>query len=304
MKYFKYIEIAGLRIRVWSKSTPSPDEKKTADRYAGFIKEDSLGKVDINLEVVATKKKLSAIKSRKIIFEVKRNIENHDWLLAEGKNKYILYTRLGEPCSTSLAKDYSRARMLVGVTKNASSWKMSQLIYGPLQLMLMNYLAKHRLGVLVHSSGVNYKGKGFLFVAQTRFGKSTTARFWSKRKGAVVLNDDRIVLRRTKKGLCIFGTPWHGDFSDYLDTISGSAPLKRLFFIYHLKANRLKPLNAREAFNRFFPNTFPIFWDKKDVRFTFDFLCEVIKKVPAFSLGFVNDASVVDYVLQHEKNDP
>jgi hypothetical protein len=111
-----------------------------------------------------------------------------------------------------------------------------------------------------------------------------------------VLNDDRIVVRRVGKELYMFGTPWHGDFSDYYETIASSAPLRKLFFIYHCSSNRVLPLKAIEAFQHFFPNTFPVFWDRGSMDFTADFLCEVLNHVPAFSLGFVKEQSAVEHV--------
>ena len=301
MNFQRYVEIAGVKIRVLSKDKPFEEEKTTSRRFASFVKKGMPKKIDIDSEIKAVSK-LPGLKGKKILFKVKRNPQNYDWMLSKRKGKFILDARMGETYTAIFNKDFSIGKIYIKIAKNASSWKMSQLIYGPLQIVLMNYLAKYKLGVLIHSSGINYKGKGFLFVAQTRFGKSTSARLWSKRKGVVILNDDRIILKKTKKGIYLFGTPWHGDFSDYVDTISSSVPLKRLFFIYHLKKNLLKPLNSREAFNRFFPNTFPIFWDKEDMLFTIDFLYEVIGKIPAFSLGFINDDRVIDYVLNHERN--
>lgn len=301
MNFQRYVEIASVKIRVRSGDKPFEEEKTTSRRFASFIKKGMFKIFDIDLEIKAVDE-LPSLRGGKILFKVKRNPDNHDWMISRRNGKFILDARMGETYTAVFNEDFSIGKIYIKIAKNASSWKISQLIYGPLQIMLMNYLAKHKLGVLVHSSGVNYKGKGFLFVAQTRFGKSTSARLWSKRKGAVILNDDRIIVRKTKRGMYLFGTPWHGDFSNYVDTISSSVPFKRLFFIYHLKKNLLKPVNSREAFNRFFPNTFPVFWNKKDMQFTIDFLYEVIGKIPAFSLGFINDDRVIDCILNHERN--
>lgn len=298
------LEIAGVKIRVNSQEPLITEEISTFRKQNTFIHPDTKNsnvkvEIDLTVEVV---KEMPPPEIKEVLFKVKRGEEKCDWLLYKQGGSLVLEAETSEIYRAVFNQDYTKGTILLKEKEDTAGWKLSQLIYGPLQIMLMNYLAKHKLGVLVHSAGVSYKGEGLLFVAKTQTGKSTSARLWSKRKDVVVLNDDRIVVRKTKSGLRIFGTPWHGDFSDYVDTISSSALLKRLFFIYQLKENLLEPIKAREAFNRFFPNTFPVFWDKADMQFTIDFLHAVIKEIPCFSLGFVNDDRVVDYVINHERS--
>ena len=238
-----------------------------------------------------------------ISVEVRRNKRKVDWVISKKNKEFIIEGRMGENYTSFFNEDFTKGKIYIKDSKNVSGWKISQLIYGPMQVILIHYLAKHKLGVLTHSAGINYKGDGLLFVGPTRAGKSTLARLWHKKEGIVILNDDRIIIRKAGNGVYIFGTPWHGDFSDYVDTISRFAPLKKLFFIYHQKENKVLPLNLKDAFNRFFPNTFPVFWDKESMDFTVGFLYEVLNKVPAFSLGFVNDESVVaECVGNNERN--
>lgn len=316
MKNELFLEIAGIKIKVRSQEQPVVEDEKTSRRYKSFLKKKTTA-VDIELEVDSVKE-LPGFKDKKVLFEVvrddirpalKKNLPPpikkekktaFDWRISENKQGHILESRQGEVYASIFNQDFTRGKIYLQEKENSPGWKISNLVYGPLQILLMHYLAKHKSGILIHSVGVNHNGEGFLFVGKTRAGKSTSGRLWHKRSDTVILNDDRIIVRKIGGKLIMFGTPWHGDFSDYIDTIASSAPLKRLFFIYHHPENLLLPIKAREAFNRFFPNTFPVFWDKEIMSFTVDFLHDILQKIPAFSLGFVNDDRVVDCVRNHK----
>src|SRR5580704_817830 len=86
----------------------------------------------------------------------------------------------------------------------------------PLEYPLDELLWIHRLslgeGVEVHGCGVIAPdGRGLLLTGHSGAGKSTSSRLWSRHDGARVLSDDRIILRRERGRIWMYGTPWHGD---------------------------------------------------------------------------------------------
>lgn len=298
--YQSCLEIAGIRIRINSKSNIEEEDPKNARRFESFIKKKGGKKFDIALNIEAVKK-LPALKNKKILFEVRRTYSgkkrsSFDWIIYQLGKSFLIESRMGEKYNAVFNRDFTSGKVYIKQAKGVAGWKMTQLVFGPLQVMIMHYLAIHKLGVLVHSSGIRHKNDGFLFVGPTRAGKSTSARLWKAAGNVDVLNDDRIVIRKVGKDFYIFGTPWHGDFSDYLETIASKAPLRKIFFIYHHAQNKVTPLRSMEAFHRFFPNIFPIFWDKQSLDFTADFLCEVLDRVPSFGLGFLKEQSAVSHV--------
>ena len=61
------------------------------------------------------------------------------------------------------------------------------------------------------------------------------ARLWRDR--ALVLNDDRIVLRQKDGRIWRYGTPWHGDY----DVVSpAGVPLEKIFFLRHDHVNQVQ----------------------------------------------------------------
>ncbi|HAK93564.1 MAG TPA: hypothetical protein DCM87_00775, partial [Planctomycetes bacterium] len=99
----------------------------------------------------------------------------------------------------------------------------------PLDELLVTHLLAAGRGVELHACGiVDAAGRGHLFVGQSGAGKTTMARHWERHEGAVVLSDDRIVVRRHGNELRMHGTPWHGEAAL---SAPGSAPLARVYFI-------------------------------------------------------------------------
>jgi hypothetical protein len=164
-------------------------------------------------------------------------------------------------------------------------------------VLLINYFAQRNAGIFTHAIGIReLDGKGLLFAGKSGSGKSTTARLWYKHSKAMVLNDDRIIIRKLKDKFFIYGSPWHGAFSDYLISRIESAPLEKLFFIYRAPKNTVRQIPKKEAFNLLYPTLFPTFWDKGCLENIVSFCQDLIKKTPCYKLGFVNDNRIIRFV--------
>jgi len=185
---------------------------------------------------------------------------------------------------------------------NGYIWSAQDIIYDFLQVLLINYLSLYQKGMIVHSIGLkDIGGSGLLFAGKSGAGKSTTARIWHKYSKAIILNDDRVIIRKKRNRFFIYGSPWHGDFNDYLESRIETAPLKRLFFIRHSPKNSLRKIDTREAFNLLFPSLFPAFWDKRFLDRITAFSLEVIKKVPCYNLGFINNKKMIGFIRNVRK---
>ena len=77
------------------------------------------------------------------------------------------------------------------------------------QAILINRLLYQNV-VVIHGAGIVINGNGYVFFGPSGIGKTTISRLWVKR-GAQLLNDDRVALYRSRDGWRIAGTPWHGE---------------------------------------------------------------------------------------------
>lgn len=80
--------------------------------------------------------------------------------------------------------------------------------------------------LLMHGSTIAVDGKGYLFTAKSGTGKSTHTKFWRETFGdrAMMINDDKPLLRIGAEETRVYGTPWDGK--------------------HHLSTNTSVPLNA------------------------------------------------------------
>lgn len=101
--------------------------------------------------------------------------------------------------------------------------------------------------VLFHGSVVAVDGVGYLFTAKSGTGKSTHTRLWREYFGsrAVMVNDDKPLLRISESGVTAFGTPYNGKHRLGANI---SVPLKAICILTRAAENSIVPISAVEAY--------------------------------------------------------
>ena len=101
--------------------------------------------------------------------------------------------------------------------------------------------------MLIHGSAIALDGQAYLFMAPSGTGKSTHARLWREHFGsrAVMVNDDKPMLRFREDGIWICGTPWQGKH-DLGNNIA--VPLRAACVLTRSAENHVEPLSPAEAF--------------------------------------------------------
>lgn len=100
--------------------------------------------------------------------------------------------------------------------------------------------------MLFHGSAIAVDGVGYLFTAKSGTGKSTHTRLWRQMLGdrAVMINDDKPLLKVTDRGVLVCGTPWNGKHRLGTDA---SVPLKAICVLQRGQENEICPISAKEA---------------------------------------------------------
>ena len=90
--------------------------------------------------------------------------------------------------------------------------------------------------ILFHGSCIAVDGVGYLFTASSGTGKSTHAKLWRELLGdrAVMVNDDKPLIRLTDDGAIVYGTPWDGK---HRLSANISVPLKALCVLMRFEKN-------------------------------------------------------------------
>ena len=190
------------------------------------------------------------------------------------------------------AADFSSGRITLHEPFFAGRPAIDPLEYPLDELLVISLLARGR-GIELHGCGILDDQNGYVFVGQSGAGKSTIARLWLDDERAVVLSDDRIVVRAQADGLWIYGTPWHGEAPL---ASPRRAPLKQIFLLRQLDRHALSVVSRSAAVARLFAASFPAFHDAAAVEFTLGFLDRTAATVPVRELGFAPTRTLVDFV--------
>ena len=102
--------------------------------------------------------------------------------------------------------------------------------------------------ILFHGSVIAVDGIGYLFTAKSGTGKSTHTRLWRELFGerAVMVNDDKPLIKVSENGIMVYGTPWDGKHR--LST-NISVPLKALCILDRSEKNRIEKVTADSVYN-------------------------------------------------------
>ena len=101
--------------------------------------------------------------------------------------------------------------------------------------------------LLFHGSVIAVDGEGFLFTAKSGTGKSTHTKLWREVFGdrAVMVNDDKPLLRITEEGVFACGTPYNG--KHHLGC-NMTVPLKGLCILTRGEENSITEINKQQAY--------------------------------------------------------
>ena len=109
--------------------------------------------------------------------------------------------------------------------------------------------------ILFHGSCIAVDGVGYLFTASSGTGKSTHAKLWRELLGdrAVMVNDDKPLIRLTDDGAIVYGTPWDG--KHHLSS-NISVPLKALCVLMRFEKNIINPITPSQAYATLMQQTY------------------------------------------------
>lgn len=108
---------------------------------------------------------------------------------------------------------------------------------------------------LFHGSAVAVEGEAYLFTASSGTGKSTHTRLWRQLLGdrAVMVNDDKPLIRADGSTVRVFGTPYNGKHRLGCDM---SANLKALCILERSKENHIEEIDAAQAYPMLIQQTY------------------------------------------------
>ena len=149
--------------------------------------------------------------------------------------------------------------------------------------------------LLFHGSAVAVDGVAYLFTAKSGTGKSTHTALWRQVFGerAVMINDDKPLLKLSPEGVLVCGTPWNGKHGLGCNKM---VPLKVICILERAEQNAITPMDAAEALPMLMQQSFRTGTPGGTV-LLLDILDKLTKRVQLYRLGCNMDpqAAVVAY---------
>ena len=296
-----HLKIADVVIRMESRFpldrlSRSAERERRRAGFSGFFCRAQKPDIRIKVEVAGELPPLPPAKEVFLVRHFEDGAEN--WRLFKRAEGYLYLCRLeGREQLAEISGDYSRVKIFVLAKKRKGAvWDPAEVVYDFLQVLLFHYLADGRKGIVAHSCGIRDSGgKGLLFAGKSGAGKTTIARFFDA-AGSVILNDDRIGIRKTSGGYTLYSTPWHGEFADYLAEAAEPAKLSGIFFVSHSAKNKAEKIPPGEAFPLLYQAFFPVYWDRRLLSNQADFIAGLVSSTACRRLRFAKNKKVVDFV--------
>jgi len=172
------------------------------------------------------------------------------------------------------------------LNSNTGDIELDPLAY-PLGPLLIYYLVTLKGGIMLHSSGISYSDRGFVFTGFSGRGKSTMARLW-KEAGAKVINDDRLILKHKDGKVYMYNSPMY-----YPDKPVGSI-VHDIFAIHHAKINTIKPYDYINGMAKIMAFSIQHNYSDLLINKFIDNVTGIAGAVSVNELGFLPDKKVIE----------
>ena len=163
----------------------------------------------------------------------------------------------------------------------------------PLGPIIMYYLTVNSLAVLIHASCIFDGLNGRIFTGFSGNGKSTMSKIWAD-EGNLVINDDRLIIRKCEDGFVVYNTPMY-----YSDRPKKTL-LDAIYLISHSPVNKIKKQSGAMAISKVMAFCIQNNYDKEYIHNHLNFLSDLCTHVPVYELGFVPDKDVINFVRINE----
>lgn len=260
--------------------------------YIPFISDSKNKLSDIDIEGFAEFPTIN-LSSEKPVFEAKTNYQKFYSIYSIDNNLvFLIYNQ----------QNINEIQQYAILDKTFKSWKIYSKVdingkLNPLQYpmgpIIMQYLTVQSEAVMIHASCISSGDEGRLFTGFSGAGKSTISQIWAN-EGYVVINDDRIIIRKIENKYIAYNTPMY-----YADSAK-QVELKNIFIISHSPNNKLKKLNGALAITNVLAFCIQNNFNEKFISDNLNFIADMLSKVSVYKLGFVPDKNIINYILENE----
>jgi hypothetical protein len=228
------------------------------------------------------------------------------WKLFESDAGFVIESispKILQPRARALVShDYRtiRAWVLPEMHLGQVGWSPMHLFNPIVEVCLLSRLALDG-GLLLHAAGLMIQEEGYIFTGNSGTGKSTIAQFFAER-GALVLSDERLIIRKIADDVLFYGTPWVGS-GNYAH--NAQAPLSQLYCISHgAGQHTISPLSPRAVSQELLRQCFLPLWNRDALEATLATVTDLVQQIHCRALAALKSPDVVDVVLAQRQLSP
>lgn len=163
----------------------------------------------------------------------------------------------------------------------------------PLDGLILYYLTVIHGDIMIHASGINHNGNGYLFSGVSGKGKTTISRIWDN-AGAKVIHDDRIIIRCIDGRYRMYNTPVY-DNDEPRDSVFG-----KIYMIEHGKRNMSVRVRDASAVSLVMANCIQHNWGTETISGLLKSVSGMCDKIPVYKMAFTPDETVIHYISENE----
>lgn len=155
--------------------------------------------------------------------------------------------------------------------------------------------------VVYHGSVISVDGQGYLFTAKSGTGKSTHTRLWMELFGerAIMVNDDKPILRIANNCVTAYGTPYNGKHRLGSNI---AVPLKAVCILTRSEDNHIERITKREAYPMLIQQTYRP-KNREAMAKTLKLADKLAERVELYRLGCNMDISAAQVAYDGMKGD-
>lgn len=155
--------------------------------------------------------------------------------------------------------------------------------------MFCTHVTKKK-GIIFHSSLIEHKGCGLMFLGPSGIGKTTQAELWNKYRDALIINGDIVFVQETEENFLGWGTPWHGS-SPYCENTS--VPVHAMIVLKQAPENSIRELTGFEKVTAVSNNVFYPQWLENGMELCLETLDHLLSAIPVYELSCRPDEEAV-----------
>lgn len=150
-------------------------------------------------------------------------------------------------------------------------------------------------GLQIHSSSIEYNGKGLIFSAPSGTGKSTHVRLWKElyNDEVTIINEDRPAIRYIDGIPMLCGTPWSGTSDNFANKI---VPMSSIVILEQSSTNSIEKISGARVLQLLMPRCFLPYFDSELMTEAMNTLERLVTDVPVYLLKCRPDYEAVELV--------